>query len=159
MNIFVPYSKAGKNAKALDSLRLSKMLMETAQLLCSTLHYYNVPDVKYAKTHVNHPCAVWARESRANFRYLVHLGFAIEKERLYRGMNPHKSFEVIRHCNKLSWRVPKRQGRTPFVNCCTHHKHVKDVHLAYQLELKHKWENDIKAPRWGRRGPPKFLNQ
>jgi len=62
MNIFVVSPDTMECAKALDDLRLNKMIIETAQLLSTAMRVqgYTGNDI-YKSTHVNHPCAVWAR--------------------------------------------------------------------------------------------------
>lgn len=57
-----------------------KMIVETCQLLCTAHHLHGSEQPPYRKTHVNHPCAIWARESRANYDWLIQLGFALSDE-------------------------------------------------------------------------------
>lgn len=89
-----------------------KMILETAQLL-STAHRvldgvetigisktgrkakrWELPDTResllYSATHINHPSAVWARQSRANYNWLVSLFDELCKEYTYRYGKTHK---------------------------------------------------------------------
>lgn len=50
--------------------------------------YYD--DVLYSATHVNHPSAVWVRQSRANYNWLVSLLDELCKEYTYRYGKVHK---------------------------------------------------------------------
>lgn len=53
-----------------------KMILEYAQLLSTAHHVLDeenaIPNI-YKKTHVNHPSAVWARESSENYIWLYNL--------------------------------------------------------------------------------------
>lgn len=98
MNIFFTDQNEHIAARNLCDQHLIKMILETAQLLC-TAHrvldgqetveyiinektgkarkrkYWRLPVVGrqidfYRATHVNHPCAIWARQSRGNYRWL-----------------------------------------------------------------------------------------
>jgi len=74
-----------------------KMILETAQLLCSAFHLQNV-EAPYRKTHVNHPSSVWARESSANFDWLLKLGFHLCNEYTSRYNKEHKTLAVLYWC-------------------------------------------------------------
>jgi hypothetical protein len=139
----------------LDNIRLNKMLLEYAQMLCTSLYWYGVEGVPYKPSHINHPCSVWARQTRGNFSYLTTLAICVEQERLFRGFNPHRSYNVVMWCADKRTAIPKNK-RTGFVNCCTHHKHIKDVYLAYKLEMIYKWTQLDDAPSWGKRELPDF---
>lgn len=45
----------------------------------------------YSHTHVNHPCALWVRASRANFDRAIELAEALAAEFRYRFDKPHGS--------------------------------------------------------------------
>lgn len=88
-----------------------KMILETAQLL-STAHrvldgvetttvsnnrkkrIWHLPDVReqilYSATHINHPSAVWVRQSKANYVWLYNLFVELCKEYTYRYDKVHK---------------------------------------------------------------------
>jgi hypothetical protein len=66
-----------------------KMILETAQLLYSAFPI--VPANGYKKTHVNHPCAIWTRESLDNYMWLCALGLALCDEYTFRYNKVHKT--------------------------------------------------------------------
>ena len=75
-----------------------KMVLETAQLLSTTHHVLeteNLPDFIYRKTHANHPCAIWARSSIANYKWLTTHGLALCAEYTHRYNKVHKSQTLI----------------------------------------------------------------
>lgn len=77
MNIFYLDEDISKNVQSYCDKHIVKMILEQAQLLCSVFHLQGIKDVPYRLTHKNHPCAIWTRESEANFVYgyllLTHL--------------------------------------------------------------------------------------
>ena len=70
MNIFVTHLDPVKCAQNLDDKRVIKMILESAQMLSTSI---NVSGGKgpYKTTHVNHPCSVWVRSSNANYYWLL----------------------------------------------------------------------------------------
>jgi hypothetical protein len=47
-------------------------------------------------------------------------------------------------------------ARTEFPNCAAHdslginYKHIKDVHVAYQMYYQTRWRIDARKPKWSR---------
>jgi hypothetical protein len=95
MNIFYLHVLARKAAQYHCDKHVVKMILETAQLLYSAhweLCPAGLPSVAYRKTHVNHPCAIWVRESLSNYRWLTDLGYWLCREYRYRyGNKTHKT--------------------------------------------------------------------
>lgn len=79
MNIFVLDLDPVQAAKWHTDRHCVKMILESAQLLCSVFHMQGI-DAPYKLTHKNHPCAVWARESYSNFIWLLNLFEALCEE-------------------------------------------------------------------------------
>lgn len=97
MNIFVLDDDITTCARSMFDSHVSKMVLETAQLLSCAVRYFDVPlpaDV-YRETHKNHPCSVWARKSKANFNWLRELGLAIAGEYTFRYGRVHASQQII----------------------------------------------------------------
>ena len=94
MNIFLLDFCARKAAVYHCDKHVVKMILETAQLLYSA-HWVIDPsklnDGAYRKTHVNHPCSIWTRESGANYRWLCELGLALCEEFTFRYGGIHKT--------------------------------------------------------------------
>jgi hypothetical protein len=49
----------------------------------------------YKKTHINHPCVKWCRESKNNFGWLWRLASYLHNEFIYRFGKTHKSHELL----------------------------------------------------------------
>ena len=117
MNIFILDENIETNVKYYMDCHVSKMVLETAQLLCSAFYFCDnnnyIPPYKLIRNK-NHICARWTRESLSNWLYLKELGLKIGKEYEYRYDKIHVSELVIR-----SLPIPNLEdkGLTPFVNC------------------------------------------
>ena len=147
MNIFVIDPATHVCARALDDLRLNKMIIETAQLLSAALrlHGYNGTDV-YKTTHVNHPCAIWARTSSGNYNWLLNYFDDLCLERAARTGKTHKT-ENLRYAFAKNKTIIPIGDQTVWPNC-TPYKHIADIHEAYRLTLIDKWKNDKRPPKW-----------
>jgi hypothetical protein len=95
MNIFYLHAIASKAAEYHCDKHVVKMILETAQLLYSAhwvLNPEGLPEDAYRKTHVNHPCAIWVRESLSNYKWLAELGYWLCQEYRFRyGDKTHKT--------------------------------------------------------------------
>ena len=84
-----------------------KMILETAQMLCSTWHIIDPEHIifnpPYKLAHKNHPCTKWVRKSKQNYLWLCELGKELCFEYTYRYGKIHKSQEIIYN---LSHNVP-----------------------------------------------------
>ena len=74
MNIFYLHEDPQLAASYMYDKHKVKMILESAQMLCTAHHCYgnavqklNVP---YKQAHLNHPSTIWARKSRATYRWL-----------------------------------------------------------------------------------------
>jgi hypothetical protein len=159
MNIFVPYPEIIASVRALDDLRLNKMILEDAQMLCDALRARGVDNKKfprmYKKFNPKHSCTIWAGSTSENFKWLVRHGAHLEIERLLRGMKRHKSLQIISKCLDFLPVIPKGDLQ-PFVNCTKDYKHIEDVHEAYRRQLQLKWFCDEEKPVWSNREIPEF---
>ena len=95
MNIFWLDYDLETNAKYYCDKHVNKMLIEYAQLL-STACRLSGEDCGYRATHVNHPCAIWVRESLDNWECLREMSYYVSDEFYHRFSNAHASFFVIR---------------------------------------------------------------
>jgi len=114
MNIFVLDEHPQQAAQWHCDKHVVKMILESAQLMCSVYHLNDI-EAPYKLTHKNHPCAIWARESLGNFKWLLRHSKALTEEYYERYNKIHKSETVIRWCeeniNKLKF---PREHMTPF---------------------------------------------
>lgn len=95
MNIFVLDKNPRIAAQYHADTHVVKMILESAQLL-STAHYVLDGEAYgYKPTHINHPCAVWVRESDSNYAWLYQLFRALGLEYKYRYGKEHKSINDL----------------------------------------------------------------
>jgi len=151
MNIFTLDENLNECTKYYVDSHVSKMILETAQLLC-TVHWVLGDEAPYKPTHINHPCSLWVRESLDNYVWLCRLGMAISKEYIYRRNKSHASQKVIEWCMNNTPNLPSK-GLTPQPLCMPEDCKVDDVVESYRnYYRKHKqhlfkWTNRNK-PEW-----------
>lgn len=163
MNIFVLARCPRLAARLHCDKHVVKMILETAQLLYTAHHVVGTPDLPagaYKKTHANHPCALWVRESRANYLWLVELGWWLCKEYQvrYGGGKVHKTERHIlwlKSCVPLLPTVPQ----TPFRLAMPDPYKTDDPVQAYQTYYR---EDKLKRRgivTYTKRERPAFLAQ
>lgn len=81
MNIFYLSNCPKQAAKYQYNKHVVKMILESAQLLCTAHHELQSDvDVPYKPTHKNHPSAIWARRSSAHYKWLYEHMLALGAE-------------------------------------------------------------------------------
>jgi hypothetical protein len=154
MNIFFLDTDVKQCAKDHCDKHVVKMILETAQLLCSAHHMspqvtYEIP---YRLSHKNHPCSIWVRDSLSNYLYLCELGLELCEEYHNRYGKRHKSQDVIEWCisNKV---IIGDKGFTEPPKAMPDQYKVPDVVQSYRNyyigeKLKFaKWKNGY-YPEW-----------
>ena len=119
MNIFYLHKDPAKAASFFYNRHVVKMILESAQLLC-TAHVMldgDDADVPYKVTHKNHPSAVWARESADNYSWLYFHMLALGEEYTRRYGKKHLT---ILKCGGPLGKLPGgilNTGPTPMPQC------------------------------------------
>ena len=134
MNIFILDFDQKKSAQYHVDKHIVKMPLETAQLLC-TVHHCVGNEAPYKKTHVNHPCSIWARKSLANYNWLVDMGLELCYEYSYRYGKVHKCQFVIEWCQKKIPNIPD-VGLTAFAQAMPSQYKRINVVEAYSLPIE-----------------------
>ena len=97
MNIFYLDKDPYKAASYFYDKHKVKMILESAQMLCTAHHVYGNPDdVPYRQAHLNHPSTIWARESRPNYFWLYEHMIALGQEYTKRYGKIHKTIDKCR---------------------------------------------------------------
>jgi hypothetical protein len=93
MNIFYLDKDPVKAAKLQYNKHVVKMILESAQMLCTAHHCImgDDADVPYKIAHKNHPSTVWARQSGENYTWLYHHMMALGSEYTKRYGKKHLS--------------------------------------------------------------------
>jgi hypothetical protein len=114
-----------------------KMILETAQLLCTAIHLYQLeldeddrvdlePHGLYKKTHQHHPMRKWVSESQANFEWALNHGLALCDEYTHRYGKVHKTRAllerlVVHWSDLIQWNEKKQALTIP--PACTSEGH------------------------------------
>ena len=84
MNIFYLDHDPYRAASYFYDKHKVKMILESAQMLCTAHHCYGSSEQKanvpYKQAHLNHPSTVWARRSRTTYMWLYDHMIALGKE-------------------------------------------------------------------------------
>lgn len=148
MNIFVLDKDPYIAAKYHTDKHVVKMILETAQLLSTAHHVLDKNDWVtkniYKKTHVNHPCAKWVRESSANYQWAYKLLEALLLEFSVRYGKQHSTHRLLPYlmCNPHT--IDYVKGLTPFAQAMPDEFKDSDAVRAY-----HKYYNGAKRHLFG----------
>ncbi len=127
MNIFVLDEDTGKSAQMMDDQRLSKMIIESGQMLRAALARHGFTEEEcieyriltskgapWGVTHEHHPCTIWAGDCRANFEWLARYAACLCEEHRSRNdyTKSHACEGPIARMGHMSIRIPET---TPFV--------------------------------------------
>ena len=108
MNIFYLHKNPYKAAQYQYNKHVVKMILESAQMLCTAHHCYGDAEQKanvpYKQAHLNHPSTVWARQSRETYMWLYYhmIGLGNEYEKRY-----NKQHLTITKCGEFLATPPK----------------------------------------------------
>jgi hypothetical protein len=102
MNIFVLHKNPTKAASWLCDQHINKMIVESAQMIANCFSLETLEQAPKTQkgtsrkhSYYNHPCSIWARETRKNLEWLARHALAMEGERIARGYNPHFCVEFL----------------------------------------------------------------
>ena len=167
MNIFILSLFPKTCARWHIDVHVRKMIIEYAQLL-STAHRYLDTDilsadmdlVLYRRTHTNHPCAKWVRESSMNYSFLYELFVALCDEYTYRFGKVHltdrKLRTVLRH---LPQNIQDGQFTTFAQAMPDRYKteSVCEAYIGFYRGSKRLNKAGKPMDRWTRRDIPEFM--
>jgi len=108
------------------------MILEYAQLISTALRMQGY-DIGYKKTHINHPCSKWARESRSNLLFLFDLIKHLNEEYKYRYQKVvnHKSYDKVKGLKYLACEM-KDIGLTSFPQAMPEQYKLSDPFKSYR---------------------------
>ena len=112
MNIFYLDECPKKAAKLQYNKHVVKMILESAQMLCTAHHHYgNGDNVPYKKAHYNHPSTIWVRQNSIHYDWLYFHMQALGFEYTKRYGKEHMSITKCRHLHVHPENIPHE----PFV--------------------------------------------
>lgn len=130
MNIFILDTDIKKCAYYHNDKHVVKMILETAQMLCTVCHKHNI-EQKYKPVHRKHPCTLWAEQSLDNYLWLCELGLELGEEYTRRYGKVHKSVAIIEQCIMNHPKLPEN-GLTPFAQAMPDQYKSRDAVTAYR---------------------------
>lgn len=146
MNIFVLHRLPNIAAQCIDDVRLSKTAIESGQMLRAALGRHGLNEdhcyeygiltksgTPWRITHKNHPCTLWAGDSRANYMWLAIHAIEQCEEFTRRFGNEHACYAPIKAMARL-WRDTAfpQKALTPFAQAMPdEYKHENAV-TAYR---------------------------
>lgn len=172
MNIQQVSRSPKKCARALDDIRLRKMVLEAAQMLCTILNLEAGKQITpYKNSHVHNPITKWAMNP-VNWSWLWFWGDELGKEYTYRFDKVHSSHTVIlgllnSHGNRIIENPkPERwHNSARHVQLGIDFSHIEDTRKAYRKYLNARWKLQSITPRkngkivppvWTRRKEPSW---
>ena len=139
MNIFVLDENPVIAAESLCDKHIVKMILESAQMLCSaiplpTTHTNTYGGITlYKPTHINHPCTIWTGKSQENYEWLCKHAKAMCTEYTSRYKKFHKSEQVINVMTMFNSRYQLPSiGLTPFAQAIPEQYKDLNVVVAYR---------------------------
>lgn len=165
MNIFAVYQCPVKSAQALCDIHVNKMLQEQIQLL--SVAHYELDGVQRGTkpTHKNHPSALFTRESKQNYLWVLEHAKALMQEYTYRTGKIHGYGKYLEQVLDLPRNIQDK-GLTDFPMAMPNEfKKTLCVHTNYRLYLNAKlkeWHLRIdKRPivaKWTKRNKPEWIS-
>ena len=149
MNIFVLDKNPHVAAMYACDKHVVKMILESAQMLCSVQPEGTAP---YKRSFYNHPCTKWVRASSANYDWLIEHARALCTEYTRRYGRVHKSEKVIDWCDANRPELPD-VGLTPFAQAMPEDYKNEDAVEAYRTYYRNDkrrfatWK-DVDPPTW-----------
>ncbi len=108
MNIFYLNRDPVKAARVQYNKHVVKMILESAQMLCTAHHHYaeqlgyDNEYIPYRKAHYNHPSTIWTRQNSRHYYWLFHHMLALGEEYTKRYGKKHlsitKCFDALQNC-------------------------------------------------------------
>lgn len=150
MNIFYLDHDVKKCAEMHNDKHVVKMILEYAQLL-STAHrildgivepglsktgrkktVYRLPDerdsVLYGATHVHHPSAIWVRQSKQNYVWLMQMWCCLLQEYTYRYGKQHACSKLVSPLSEIPHNLPDKPFTEPTPAMPDDVKILKEIH-------------------------------
>jgi len=156
MNIFILDNSPVLSAQYMCDKHIVKMILETRELLRMAMY----PKAEFVpnelKRYKNHPCAKWARKSRANFQWLWNHGKALCAEYTYRYGKTHKydNFFTGQYLESWASRDFEEEELIPFVQCMLPEYFDPDPIVAYRNYYMGAKTHLLK---YTRRTPPEWM--
>lgn len=186
MNIFYLSTNPTQAAQWMVDKHVVKMILESAQLLSTAHRILdgdqiqlevNVPqddgtfktrrkkwwyladgreEVLYAATHINHPSAVWCRQSVENYNWLVDHFFALMNEYTYRYNKKHKCSGDLSYMLQSPPKGLQKWDMTPMPSCMDEQYIISSDPVVNYINYYKKGKTHLH--KWTKREQPEWIN-
>ena len=156
MNIFYLDKCPDKAARLQYNKHVVKMILESAQMLCTAHHCYGdkdqVENVPYKQAHLNHPSTIWTRRSKSTYMWLYNHMIALGDEYKKRYGKTHlsitkcKDFLAIppRHIQGDDWCQPPQAMPDEYKTECSiqayWNYYIGEKHVVVNLNKEKPYE-------------------
>jgi len=156
MNIFYLDKCPDKAARLQYNKHVVKMILESAQMLCTAHHCYGdkdqVENVPYKQAHLNHPSTIWTRRSKSTYMWLYDHMMALGDEYTKRYGKTHlsitkcKNFLAIlpRHIQGDDWCQPPQAMPDEYKDKCSiqayWNYYIGEKHVVANLKTEKLYE-------------------
>ena len=178
MNIFYISADPAQAAEWMVDKHVVKMILESAQLLCTAHRIHDgketlgksatgrnvkrwlLPDARehvlYSATHINHPSAVWCRQSVMNYNWLADHMFALLYEYTHRYNKEHKVQGELSYMLQSPPFNLKEYDMTKMPSAMADEYKISDDPLVnYRNYYK---VGKARMHKWTNRQPPEWIN-
>lgn len=178
MNIFYISADPAQAAEWMVDKHVVKMILESAQLLCTAHRIHDgketlgksatgrnvkrwlLPDARehvlYSATHINHPSAVWCRQSVMNYNWLADHMFALLYEYTHRYNKEHKVQGELSYMLQSPPFNLKEYDMTKMPSAMADEYKISDDPLVnYRNYYK---GGKARMHKWTNRQPPEWIN-
>ena len=156
MNIFYLDKCPVKAAQVQYNKHVVKMILESAQMLCTAHHCYGdkyqVENVPYKQAHLNHPSTVWTRRSKSTYMWLYNHMMALGDEYTKRYGKTHLSITKCkdflatppRHIQGNDWVQPPQAMPDEYKHPCSiqayWNYYIGEKHVVVNLNKEKPYE-------------------
>jgi hypothetical protein len=179
MNIFYIDKDPAQAAQWMVDKHVVKMILESAQLLSTAHRLLDGREVEgksktgrkarrwilddardpvvYQATHINHPSAVWCRESVENYNWLTDHFYALMAEYTYRYNKEHKCYGELSYLLQSPPHNLKAWDMTPMPSAMADEYKISNDSLTnyrnyYRI-------GKVSMHKWTNRQPPEWINE
>jgi Pyrimidine dimer DNA glycosylase len=148
MNIFFLDKDPKKAASYLYNKHLSKMQLETAQIICTCCYMNNIA-APYRPTHKNHPLVLWTAESKNNLEWLLDHAIGMNLEWTTKGKKEHSSYKISMEYGKKLLAVLPTIGLTGIPIAKNRYElndavnWYRNYYLSQKSHIRTKQENEV----------------
>jgi len=114
-------------------------------------------DVLYSATHINHPSAVWCRQSVQNYEWLVEHFFALIMEYNYRYDKQHKCYGELSYMLQSPPKNLENYYWTEMPSCMAEEYIISDDPIINYRNYYKIGKSNLHS--WKNRQPPEWINQ